>query len=73
MLFKGEGDAIKTLLAIGLKYGYGNCIAWLKRAWADHMEEMGWSPEAAKLAADAAAYERGWTIDKAIEQDANGR
>ena len=34
MLFSGEKEAIQTVLALGAKYGYGNLIAHLRRAWA---------------------------------------
>ena len=34
MLFQGEKEAIQTVLALGAKYGYGNLIAHLRRAWA---------------------------------------
>ncbi len=34
MLFQGEKEAIETVLSLGAKYGYGNLIAHLRRAWA---------------------------------------
>ena len=53
----GEADAIKRLLSIAEMYGYGNCIADLKRAWAvSLMEDSGMSYEQALLATNVAAY-----------------
>ena len=53
----GEADAIKRLLAIADMYGYGNCIAHLKRAWAIWlMENSSMSYEQALLATDVPAY-----------------
>lgn len=57
MLFPGESDAIQNLLDIAAVYGYGNCIAHLKRAWAEHLVmEWGFPEDLALQHANTDAY-----------------
>ena len=55
-LFAGEEEAIKQALDAGGKFGYGNMIAHLKKAWAEQLLQNGLPLEAAVEAADTSAY-----------------
>ena len=53
MLFPGEEEAIREVLAAGEQYGYGNLISRLKRAWAEKLvKEHGMTWEQAARGAD---------------------
>lgn len=40
-LFNGEEEAIKRALQAGKDFGYGNIMAHLARAWAEHLWDDG--------------------------------
>ena len=65
MLFPGEVESIKTVLALAEQYGYGNLISHLKRAWAVKLMEG--NPlldyERALLATNVDAYPEEFDID----------
>jgi len=64
-LFPGEKEAIKTVIALGEKYGYGNLISHLKRAWALHLaQDYGLDYEAALHSTEVSAYPKDFDIDK---------
>jgi hypothetical protein len=56
MLFPGEEEAIKYVIEMGEKYGYGNMIAHLKREWAENLMESGLTETAALSAANSSSY-----------------
>lgn len=57
VIFPGEDAAVQAALAAGAKYGYGNLIAHLKRAWAMKlMQEYAFPETDALKAADTTAY-----------------
>jgi hypothetical protein len=56
MLFPNEQEAVKTVIAAGKDYGYGNMIAHLKRAWAESLLDSGLQEESALAAANVSAY-----------------
>ena len=65
MIFPGEVQAVKVVLAMAEAYGYGNLISHLRRAWA--LKLMAGNPgldyEAAVRAANTDAYREGWSIE----------
>ena len=56
MLLAGEKEAIQELLKIGNRYGYGNCIAHLRRAWAKKLVAGGLDKETAIEATNVGPY-----------------
>lgn len=61
---KGEREAVLQVLAIGEKWGYGNLIFRLQRAWALHLyEKFGLSLEAALAGARVATFRDGCLTD----------
>jgi hypothetical protein len=67
MLFPGEEEAIKYVIEMGKKYGYGNMIAHLKREWAEHLIEYGLTETAALSAANSSSYSLR-KVEKAIKR-----
>ena len=71
MLQPGEKSAIKLVLRIADRYGYGNMIAHLKRGWA--LSLMKSNPDLtynqALLATDATAYPKHWSPEYLAAQD----
>lgn len=64
MLFPGEIEAIQTVLALGAKYGYGNLIAHLRRAWAlDLKSKHGGTFEQHLPATNSDAYPEKFSIN----------
>lgn len=59
-LFPGEKEAIeKVTTDYGPRYGFGNLIAALRRAWADHLiETYGFDEDTADRATIVAPYPR---------------
>ncbi len=52
MIFPGEVEAIKAVLAHGEQFGYGNLISHLQTAWARKLiDEYGMSEQSARGAA----------------------
>ena len=65
VIFPGEDRAVQAALTAGAKYGYGNLIAHLKRAWAMMlMQRYGFSEADALKAADTSAYPIGKSVGK---------
>ena len=61
ILFRGEREAIRKVLAAGSQYGYGNMIAHLQTEWARMLiREYGMSEESARLAAGGDGYPFDW-------------
>ena len=56
MLLRGEKEAIEELLKIGKTYGYGNCIAHLRRAWAKKLVAGGLDKKTAIEATNVGPY-----------------
>lgn len=58
MLFPGEKEAIKKVLEYGERYGYGNLIAHLRKAWAEMLiRKCGIDKDAAIMATNSDPYE----------------
>jgi hypothetical protein len=55
-LFRGEAEAIRTVLKAGADWGYGNMIAYLKREWAEDLMRQGIHADAALAATNVSAY-----------------
>jgi hypothetical protein len=55
-LFRGEADAVRTVLKAGAEWGYGNMIAHLKREWAENLVRRGLSVATALESANVSAY-----------------
>ena len=63
LLSTDEVEAVKTVLALADKYGFGNMIGHLKRRWMEKLIEQGFDKETAKRGADTSAYPLDWTIE----------
>ncbi len=64
MFLSGEKEAIKQVLALAEKYGFGNLIAHLKRAWAiDLKNKYGGSFEQHLFATDVDAYPENFSFE----------
>ena len=64
-LFPGEKEAILEVLRLAKKYGYGNMIAHLKRAWAVSLKEKyGGSYEKNLQATEVDAYPEAFDVEK---------
>jgi len=73
MMFPGEVEAVKNVLALAEQYGYGNLISHLRRAWAVRLvkSEPGLTWEQACLATCTDPYPEEWDVD-AISRGAPG-
>ena len=77
MILRGEPEAVAQVLAIGAKYGYGNLIAHLRRAWALSLKnscngshgEIPWTYEQAVEATIVDAYPENWDIERMVAFD----
>ena len=49
--FPGEEEAIREVCAAGRKYGYGNLISELQKAWAEQLRDGGVGMRGALMAA----------------------
>jgi hypothetical protein len=58
VMFPGEREALQYAASLADIYGYGNLIAWLKRAWALKLmaHSLGLTYEKAVMATDTPAY-----------------
>jgi len=57
MVSDAEKEALRMVLRIAEQYGYGNCIALLRRAWMDKLvTHYGLSKGTALLATDVEPY-----------------
>ena len=57
ILWPGEQKAVAMVLKAGARYGYGNIIAHLKKAWAETLiKEYGLPVQTAIEAADTSPY-----------------
>jgi len=64
VVFKGEKETMDAVAEAGAKYGYGNCIAWLKRKWIDRLKESGLSDKSAEEAVNGtSAYPEGFNYE----------
>lgn len=65
MMFPGEVEAVKHVLAYAEQYGYGNLIAHLRRAWALRLMEKvpGLTFDRAAEATMTDPYPPQWDID----------
>lgn len=60
-MFPGEVEAIRTVVELGARYGYGNLIGHLQTAWArDLVEKLGFPEDAARRAAGGNGYPFEW-------------
>lgn len=60
----GEKEAIKQVIELGKKYGFGNLIAWLKHEWAKTLSERYHQPFRDMLpACDVDAYPESFSVD----------
>lgn len=50
-MLHGEVEAIRTVVELGSRYGYGNLIGHLQTAWARDLMTIGMSEKSARLAA----------------------
>lgn len=71
MMTPAEKAAIRTVLALGEQYGYGNLIAHLRRAWALRIQQAypGLSYPEALQQTHAAAYPAAWSVDALAQGD----
>lgn len=60
MIFPGEIEAVKSVLAAAEQYGYGNLIAHLRRAWA------------LKLMRGSVGHGKAWTYEQACRVTNSG-
>ena len=61
VMFRGEAEAIKTVVELGARYGYGNLIGHLQTAWARHLvKDLGFTEQSARLAAGGNGYPFDW-------------
>ena len=49
MLFPGEQEAVERALEAGRRFGYGNLIAHLKKAWIESLMRQGLGQDAATM------------------------
>lgn len=65
VLSEPEKEAIRTVIGIARRYGYGNMIGWLKWAWAKHLKEKyGGTWKQHVKAADTDVYPEHWNFEE---------